>query len=108
MQYLVVIDSASPWGQLLLELQGKHGGASNVFKTGDITHPLIVCSAVDWDSARPFVRLVHLWNPPDSSPSREVFVPHTCIVLISANPNLQTGPHTGATLSGDDQQTVKH
>lgn len=82
MKYLVLVDSQTPAGMLLLSMLKKIGGASDVVTCGVTPHPAIYCSAIDWGSAPSFVRLTHLANPPDQDSARELVVPHTCILAV--------------------------
>lgn len=85
MEYWLVIDADSPYGQYLLAMQGKIGGATTTMDTGLKKHPAIRCSGLDWGTAPALLSATHFRNPDvaDRLP-QQVIVPRTCIACVLA------------------------
>lgn len=83
-EFFVVISKDSPFGQFLLELRNKIGGASTTMDVGGVSHPVMVCKGLDWSKSLLFVSMIQLRDPGEADPlPREIAVPSSVILLVA-------------------------
>lgn len=81
MEFIVVINAQSPWGARLMAAKGKIGGATVAWELAGASHPVIVCTDLDW-SVPGIMQTSHFQDPfvADTQPCR-VLVPASTVLF---------------------------
>jgi hypothetical protein len=90
MEYIVVLDCATPIGDFMLSARGKIGGATGVFDALGKQHPYLIARDLDM-KAPAFVAMTHLRNPGEEDPQPAMLVvPAASVLAVVPVPAAQT------------------